>query len=345
MATAAVQNAAASDDLAPKMEAMNRSIKLNDAARLGMRVLRGLLLAELVLFFAARGLAYFKDVHNYKFFDQLLAAQAQIEAPARGMMKAYIPTNFNGKDISGWLFVFILYILEGAAARQAVKFKKKGDVLRQRRLAAEQAGTGLWSLQSSLAALARGENLDRKKVLEIYTEAKKALEGQRRELAFLSIDVVDSTGMKVGETKEAVERDMIEYRKLVEEALAMHGMLKAAWTPDGVMICLPSSEHAVKAGQRILRNLKEFNAKTKTIKRDFAVRMGINSGMVSYDETIPMEEMADRVIDIAGHMQKYGTVNMVCATRQAAEGLLGKLPLKHTSRVVDNCEVYECGES
>jgi hypothetical protein len=41
----------------------------------------------------------------------------------------------------------------------------------------------------------------------------------------------------------------------------------------------------------------------KLIKTDFSVRCGVNAGFVYFDETTPLE--ADRVIDVAGHMQKY----------------------------------------
>ena len=77
------------------------------------------------------------------------------------------------------------------------------------------------------------------------------------------------------------------------------------------------------------------------MKHDFAVRVGVNAGEVSYDETIPMEEMTDRVIDIAGHMQKHGAVDTISVTKQASESLLDRFKFRPTGRIVDGCEIYE----
>ena len=80
---------------------------------------------------------------------------------------------------------------------------------------------------------------DREELLRVFADTKKKLDAMGRDLAFLAVDVVDSTGMKVGEEKGIVERDFHEYKKLVEGKIKEYGGLKASWTPDGVMICLP----------------------------------------------------------------------------------------------------------
>lgn len=311
-----------------------------EGAAYALRALQALLLLEMILFFAATGLAYFKDLDRYPAFARAAAFQAAVERPSSLVVKRFVPTNFKGSDISRWLFVFFVYLAATMAGRWAESLAEAAALARRRR-----DGTGtegdLADLQHTLKALARGETLDRKKLLQIYAAAKKTLERQKRYAAFLSIDVVDSTGMKVGETKEATERDFILYKKLVERAINAHRCLKSTWTPDGVMICFASVEDAVGAGQDIVRGLGDFNRRVKSIKRDFALRIGINAGEVSYDETIPMEEMTDRVIDIAGHMQKHGTIDAVCATKQAIEPLLGRCDFKPAGRVVDGCEVYE----
>jgi class 3 adenylate cyclase len=70
---------------------------------------------------------------------------------------------------------------------------------------------------------------------------------QPREVAFLSIDVVGSTAMKEREESAAVQYDFSEYRKLVEALFAAHGILKSAWTPDGVMGCFPDKASLLEA--------------------------------------------------------------------------------------------------
>jgi hypothetical protein len=67
---------------------------------------------------------------------------------------------------------------------------------------------------------------------------------------------------------------------MVERVFARCRMLKAGWTPDGVMACFPSVNDAVQAGKDITRELGLFNRTVKLIKTDFSVRCGVNAGFV-----------------------------------------------------------------
>ncbi len=323
------------------------SAKIRRVGRLArvLWVLRLLVLLELALFSTGRVLSVFSDSHQKKGVAKVIAFEQAVDGPPMEWFKGAAPTKLEGKDISGWvvfsLLLFVMVVFDYFVA----KLHESAAYLRHRRLEAEMAGADLWSLQGSLAALAKGESLDRKKILEIYTKAKKALENQQRSLAFLSIDIVDSTGMKVGEDSAAVECDMMLYRKMVEEILAATGALKSAWTPDGVMICFPGPENAVKAGQKLVQDLKRFNASVKTIRREFKVRIGVNAGTVSYDDATPMEQMASRVIDVAGHLQKNSGINSVWTTKEVAELLQGACALKATDHVVDGYPVFEWSET
>jgi len=180
----------------------------------------------------------------------------------------------------------------------------------------------------------------REELLEVMAQAKKELELQKKSLSFLAIDVVDSTGMKIGEDPAIATRDFIHYRKLVEKAIADNKGLKAAWTPDGVMICFPTAEAAVAAAKQVIGDLKEFNTNVKAMRRDFTVRCGINTGTVLFDETVPMEEMADRSIDIAGHMQKYAEPNAIFIGKHVIEEMRSASDFKPVEKQVDGCDVY-----
>ena len=158
-------------------------------------------------------------------------------------------------------------------------------------------------------------------------------------LAFLSIDVVGSTLMKEDEDAEIASRDFSRYMAMVDGIIERHGFLKASWTPDGVMICFPETEQAVAAGQEVLRSLEHFNREIKAMRADFKVRIGINSGQVLYDEAVPMEEMSDRVIDIAGHMQKYAQESSIYINQRALEGNTTDSGFQPANTEVDGCEV------
>lgn len=185
----------------------------------------------------------------------------------------------------------------------------------------------------------------RDELLELMARAKKQLEKQKKSLSFLSIDIVDSTGMKIGEDPAIATRDFKHYRKLVEKAISDNNGLKAAWTPDGVMICFPTAAAAVGAAKQVIGDLKDFNARIKAMSRDFKVRCGINTGTVLFDDTVPMEEMSDRSIDIAGHMQKYAEANTIYIGKHVIEEMLVSADFQPASKQVDGCEVYSWNAS
>jgi len=161
-------------------------------------------------------------------------------------------------------------------------------------------------LRSKIESLETSNKTDREELLKLFAETKKKLDSMGRDLAFLSIDVCGSTEMKLGEEKAVIEHDFREYKHFVESKLKAHGSLKSAWTPDGVMSCFATVDAAVQqAAREIIDGLAAFNKNVKTMKKDFIVRCGINAGYVYFDDSLPMEEMSDRVIDVAGHMQKH----------------------------------------
>lgn len=312
---------------------------LGGAART-FAVLRYLVVAVLLLLIVGEGLSRFKDIKRAPPLYAVVQAQQALLNPARAVVKATLPTNLSGHDVSFYLLLGLIYASVVVLSIGEGRLKMLRADLQAKWFAPEQLSGDMADALASLA-LKHGGRVDRKTVLELYAQAKKTLEQQRRELAFLSIDIVDSTGMKSGEVSEMAERDFIQYKKFVDKILQEHGALKSTWTPDGVMTCFETAEQAVESGKQVVLGLKHFNAKVKSIKRDFAVRVGVNAGAVSYDEATPMEEMTDRVIDIAGHMQKHGSTNAVCAAKDAVLEVYERLGMRPTERVVDGCVVYE----
>jgi class 3 adenylate cyclase len=199
-------------------------------------------------------------------------------------------------------------------------------------------------LNEKLASLKHTGQIDgkqsRDELLKVLGEVQRNLDSMKRDLAFLAIDVVDSTGMKVGEETSNVELDFMEYKKLVEKAFRENGYLKAAWTPDGVMACFSTPNAAVKAAKQVIRNLKIFNRDTKVINRDFTVRCGVNAGKVAFDDNMPMEEMSDRVIDIAGHFQKDAPPGSVCVSKVVYNDLFDSSGFKAGNIEIDGLDTY-----
>jgi hypothetical protein len=106
------------------------------------------------------------------------------------------------------------------------------------------------------------------------------------------------------------------------------------------MACFSNIDTAVKAGQGVINSLDHFNRNVKLMKSEFAVRCGVNSGFLYMDESTPLEQVSDRVIDIAGHMQKYAEPNTVAVPKSAIKPLANAGGFAPTDKVVDGLEVY-----
>jgi hypothetical protein len=275
-----------------------------------------------------------------------------IENTLTSSLRSIIPTKFFQIDWSPWIVIATAYFLGRWFTTQKLRFN-----LRLTQLQVETEFEALKKtvhlandmkvfepITKKLESFNVSNIRDREDLLKIFAETKKSLDKMGMDLAFLSIDVVDSTGMKEGEEKALIEYTFKEYKKYVEKIISAHGSLKSAWTPDGVMICFKTVDAAVKTAQEIISGLDEFNKNVKSIKQDFKVRCGINSGYVYFDDTVPMEEMSDRVIDIAGHMQKYASPNNIFIAKPAIAPTLESDGFEPASKVVDGYEVYAWGE-
>ena len=338
---------------------MSRATSAKSGENLTLHVLGGiattvsrLLFILFVLVVAVKILSYFEDAREYKYVRYVIEAEQAIEEPGVEFVKANLPHTIIGRDLSWWIFALVVFLLIFITMGIADIFHHRAEYLShkmeldemKRRAHISNDAPVLQPLEKSLEDFHRGARKDRQKLLAIFAETKKKLDETGRDLAFLSIDVADSTEMKVGEDPAIVERDFGEYKQLVQKIIDTNGALKSSWTPDGAMTCFPTVDDAVQAAKDVIAGLKDFNANVKAIKRDFHVRCGINSGFVYFDESVPMEEMSDRGIDIAGHMQKMCKPNTIAIARPAIEPLSQRHGFQPTSQVVDGYQVYEWKE-
>ena len=306
------------------------------AAGFVLRLIQKALWGFILLSIAASWLMCFKDLPKYPFFHKIVVYEQRVEAPMLNALRRGVPTNFRGSNISRWMLFGAIYLLSVLFGALGADFAGKAVELRRRRVKAKEAPR-----VPERPASRAGEKLGRKDLLELYAKTRKSLEEHKVRMAFLSIDVVNSTGMKAGEEPGIAERDFRHYKRMVERALNANNVLKSAWTPDGVMAGFRFVKDAVHAAQGLITGLEQFNREVKVIKCDFSVRAGINAGEVFCDDTTPMEEMTDMVIDIAGHMQKYGCVNGIAISKRVIEPLLSEFRFTDAARLVDGLPVYE----
>jgi class 3 adenylate cyclase/uncharacterized protein YggT (Ycf19 family) len=291
-----------------------------------------------------------RNVQRYKYINKVIVLEKKINNPVLRVMRKNIPTKIARKDISRWIWVlivlFIWLIFRSFAMRLSIRakscaIKKYLADLKVEPGAPAQVSDLIDNMHKKFAEIQHSKSSDRKELLKQFVKLKKTLDETGRHLAFLAIDVVDSTGMKAGEDKKIVEYDFMEYNNLVDKVLDSYGCLNSSWTPDGVMACFASVEAAVQAARKIITSLDDFNRNIKQMQKDFAVRCGINAGLVYYDINTPLESFSDQVIDIAGHMQKSAAPNTICIAKQAIEPVIEKEGFKMAGRKIDGVDVYE----
>jgi class 3 adenylate cyclase len=286
-------------------------------------------------------------LHNALQFQYIRTALG-IEHSVSSFIRSVIPTRVLGTDVTRFIVIIGAFFLIGVPGGVKEQFRGKLSRLKLRKDFEEWKASARISdnaafiapLRSKIETLETSNKKDREELLKLFAETKKKLDSMGRDLAFLSIDVCGSTEMKLGEEKAVIEHDFKEYKHFVDYKLREHGSLKSAWTPDGVMSCFATVDAAVQAAREIVDGLADFNKNVKTLRKNFVVRCGINAGYVYFDDSLPMEEMSDRVIDVAGHMQKHAPPNSICIAKPAIEPLEDREGFVPVSRVVDGYEVY-----
>jgi len=310
-----------------------------------MRLLSGVMVGLILLFLLPTVTNYLENAHEFGYIRAALTVQAALEQGVRSSF----PTKIAGKDMSRWLAILAFFILSSSFSKSGEKFYGKAQYLRYKlsmdewkdQMHLSDNAIVLSPLSRKLEQIRNAKSRDRDQLLKEFAETKKRLDEMGRDLAFLSIDVVDSTGMKDGEERAAIEHDFKEYRRLIERVLVARGCLKATWTPDGVMACFKTVDATVHAAQEAIDGLDDFNRRVKTMRREFRIRCGINSGFVYFDESMQLEDISDRVIDVAAHIQKKAKSNSIYIAKPAIEPLNGREGFEPAGTVVDGYELYE----
>jgi tRNA A-37 threonylcarbamoyl transferase component Bud32/class 3 adenylate cyclase len=299
-------------------------------------------LAALALLITAL-LPYLTGSGSYPWVDRVLAVDATI----LGWVHSIVPTDIGRLDLARGLLV-VTMVLSGAAlesgASQLSALSSKSDLRRrfgklQKSAKKLKKHQSLAPIESKLQRLDAGDKKSREELVRLMVEAKRELDAMSRDVAFLALDVVGSTNMKLGEDRAFIEHDFKEFKKMVDGVTARGRPLKSAWTPDGAMMCFDTLDQAVDAAQAMLKKLGEFNAGTRVMRTPFRVRCGVNAGLVQYDQATPMEEMSDHVIDVAGHMQKHSHPDTIFVAADLIRGSKKKRGFVRADTEVDGYDV------
>jgi class 3 adenylate cyclase len=171
----------------------------------------------------------------------------------------------------------------------------------------------------------RKKDMSLEDTLKMQTELQDYIKKKfSQKVTALDIDIADSTKIKNGEPKEAIIFSFTEYWKVVDLVILPKGGRLLNRAGDGAIYLFGDPDKAVEAARQTLKELVVFNQKTKTIKGNFAIRVGLNSGEIIEDPDRKNADIFSDVLDIAGHLQKMAKNNQVLISETTYQELKNK---------------------
>jgi class 3 adenylate cyclase len=256
---------------------------------------------------------------------------------------AWPSTDISLLPIGGGFVLLAVKVAWDALILRLTRFVQKRLPLPDETLAlsASASSQGI-SVSSTLLALAAVSEKAMAKIQRRYVRVERRLDATKpRRCAFLSVGVVDAEEMKLGAAPEKVARSFHAYEKMIEEIFQLTGAWKEAWTPEGVMVCYHDAPHALDAAERVLKGLEGFNTNLNELPHPFRVCCGLNEGEVVIFEDSKLQKVADRVIDVAGHMQKKAPPNSLWLSSEVYDRLEEKPGFHPAQAQVDGLAVIE----
>ena len=281
-----------------------------------------------------------------------------ISEPVVGWLKSVIrvSTTFHEFDLLPLFVAIALYFamnfVKGRGLQIIAKLETQDKIQRLKSVKTKtQSADGLNFSSTSTDKAGRGllgglgfkQEDERDKLLRELAEVKKRLEKSKQRLAFLSVDIVGSTRIKVGQDPLATEQLFREYRAMLEGIFKKYRYRAASWTPDGVMACFPQVDLAYVSAKDLLKRLPVFNKEKNRIGFPIQVRCGLNAGEVNYDESTPLELLSSRVLDITGHLQKAAQPDSILVTEEIYKELRDKNGMIPNPNEVDSFKVFQWG--
>jgi class 3 adenylate cyclase len=188
------------------------------------------------------------------------------------------------------------------------------------------AGVGLaLSLPADAGSDTGSGKLLRAQLLEMLFVLQAELEGQKQHRAFLSVDVVDSSGMKRQGPDLAVEYSFGQLRQWVEEVVRAEGGEMQSAAGDGVMCVLSTDLGAVRAARHLQEGLAQFNAAHNRLPTPFRIRCGVSAGEVAIEAGTPLGHLQSSVIDRAAVLQKQAAPGEILIGEELADAALAEL--------------------
>ena len=130
-----------------------------------------------------------------------------------------------------------------------------------------------------------------------------------RTSTFISVDVVGSTQLKMGQNEQDIIYTFLAYHKLVSDlAYAHHGEVTNI-TGDGMMCRFQRPQDATRLAIDLLAQLPVFNKKQNHLTQPFPLRIGVNTGVVFESDSLTSGQLISKTLDIAAKLQQGAEAN------------------------------------
>jgi class 3 adenylate cyclase len=167
--------------------------------------------------------------------------------------------------------------------------------------------------------------LSRAALLDTLFTLQRALEGQKRHCAFLSVDVVGSSDMKRTANELSVEHSFSQFRRWVEEVVQANGGTVQSAAGDGMMCMFYEDAAAVRAAAHLQKGVPQFNASLNRLPVPFRLRCGVSAGEVAIEEGVPLGHVHSSIIDRAAQLQKRAAEGDIVVSSEVAAAALIEL--------------------
>ncbi len=180
-------------------------------------------------------------------------------------------------------------------------------------------GGGAQALAARFLGRIQDPKARRRELLNQMAEIQSQLTEGREFVAFLSVDVVGSTRLKMGVPPLQAERTMTEYQAFVAAVVAKYGGRVHNTAGDGTTCAFDDPARAFLAAKNLQLGMPEFNRHRNEIGRDLEIRCGVHSDRANLHA--PGERASldyATVIDVAAHLQAKAPPGGIAVSEAAA---------------------------
>ncbi len=178
-------------------------------------------------------------------------------------------------------------------------------------------------------------------ILKQRIKLDKLIQRHAHQCTFVSIDVVGSLKLKTNMDKVKISYTFDRYHDYVRKLTRQNNGQIFSTAGDGIMCLFKKPDNAVRAGQKIIKQLPEFNKKENQLNSDFHLRIGINTGKVLFKQKKSETNVFDEVIDIASHIQAIAQPEQIVITEAVYNQLKDKTGFKLFSKSSEiNIPIY-----